>query len=83
MDGCLDAPSGGPAMLPLLPSLHSLSYHANTRVTLAHARALLERAPQLAEIWMPEGSRFITAPAKKALAGAGVVAGPRRSPAVA
>ena len=80
VDSCLDAPNGGPAMLPPLPALRSLSYHANARLTLAHARALLDRAPQLQELCMPEGSRFITAPARKALAAAGVAAGPRRLP---
>lgn len=41
------------------------------------ARALLQRAPKLATLWIEGGARFITAPARKLLEGEGVSVVPR------
>lgn len=68
---------GALAALPPLPRLTTLSYSFNARMGVKAARALLARAPGVRTLWIEGGPRFLTAPARKLLEGAGVEVAPR------
>lgn len=73
-DGCSRnrVPGFSPAALPCLPQLRRLSWKWNAKLLLTEARVLLQRAPMLQTLWLFDGAEYATAPARKALAAAGV-----------
>ena len=69
-DGITSTP-GQPA-LPRLPALRQLSWGTDTKLKLPDARTVLASAPELQTLWYSPPLQGITAPARKALEGAGV-----------